>query len=64
MEAFGKVHPTHRMYDQWMQMKKRTPAPPAGHGGVYIATAERFEHSAIFIHVNQTASKRPCAWWT
>ncbi len=53
MEAFGKVHPSHRNYEQWGQMRE---AERALHrremADIFIATAERFEHSAIFIHPN------------
>lgn len=53
MEAFGKVHPSHRNYAQWLQMK---PGERELHlrdmADLYIATAERFEHSAIFLHPN------------
>lgn len=53
MEAFGKVHPSHRSYHQWLQMK---PAERELHlrdiASLYIATAERFEHGAIFLHPN------------
>lgn len=53
MEAFGKVHPSHRKYDQWQQMKS---AERQLHlrdmAGLYVATAERYEHSAIFLHPN------------
>lgn len=56
MEAFGKVHPSHRHYAQWEQMK---PAERALHredmASLYVATAERFEHSAIFLHPNPSA---------
>ena len=53
MEAFGKVHPTHRMYDQWMQMEeKERQLHRHDMADVYIATAERFEHNAIFMHIN------------
>jgi len=34
-----------------MEEKERRPAPQR-HGELYIATAERFEHSAIFLHPN------------
>ncbi len=51
MEAFGKVHPSHRRYDQWMQMSERErELHRADMAGIFIATAERYEHSAIFIH--------------
>lgn len=53
MEAFGRVHPTHRCYDQWDQMEeKERHLHQCDMAELYIATAERFEHSAIFIHPN------------
>ena len=53
MEAFGKVHPSHRNYEQWLQMKERErDLHRRDMADLYIATAERFEHSAIFIHPN------------
>jgi len=53
METFGKVHPSHRNYAQWFQMEeKERQLHRADMADVYIATAERFEHSAIFIHPN------------
>jgi uroporphyrinogen decarboxylase len=53
MEAFGKVHPSHRFYEQWHQMEeKERRLHRAEMADIYIQTAERFEHSAIFIHPN------------
>lgn len=53
MEAFGKVHPTHRAYSQWNQMEeKERHLHREDMAEIYIATAERYGHSAIFIHVN------------
>jgi len=53
MEAFGKVHPTHRAYSQWDQMEeKERQLHRKDIADIYIATAERFEHNAIFIHAN------------
>jgi uroporphyrinogen decarboxylase len=53
MEAFGKVHPSHRNYDQWLQMEEHERAlHRQDMADLYIATAERFEHSAIFLHPN------------
>jgi len=53
MEAFGKVHPSHRNYEQWLQME---PSERELHrrdmAALYVDTAERFEHSAIFLHPN------------
>ena len=49
MEAFGRVHPSHRVFGQWDQM---SPAERALHrrdiAEVYVAVAERFEQSAIY----------------
>lgn len=53
MEAFGKVHPEHRNYGQWLQMEERERERHRHDmADLYLATAERYEHSAIFIHVN------------
>ena len=53
MEAFGRVHPSHRNYDQWLQMEeKERDLHRRDMADLYIATAERYEHSAIFIHPN------------
>lgn len=51
MEAFGRVHPIHRHFSQWGQM---TDAERTLHirdiAEVYVMTARRYEHSAIFYH--------------
>ncbi|MBI4731951.1 MAG: hypothetical protein HY781_07475 [Chloroflexi bacterium] len=53
MEAFGKVHPLHRDYRQWLQMEeKERELHRRDMADLYIATAERYEHSAIFVHPN------------
>jgi len=53
MEAFGKVHPEHRNYGQWLQMEERERERHRDDmADLYLATAKRYEHSAIFIHVN------------
>lgn len=53
MEAFGKVHPSHRGYGQWLQMEEKERAlHRRDMAELYIATAERFGHSAIFVHPN------------
>ncbi|MBQ3503543.1 MAG: hypothetical protein IJA75_02420 [Oscillospiraceae bacterium] len=53
MEAFGKVHPSHRYYSQWDQMSY---AEKKLHihdmADIYIDTARRYDHSAIFVHPN------------
>ncbi len=53
MEAFGKVHPSHRNYYQWDQMEeKERRLHREDMADTYIKTAEKYEHSAIFIHPN------------
>ncbi len=53
MEAFGKVHPSHRNYAQWGQMDERERhLHRVDMADLYIATAERYEHDAIFLHPN------------
>ena len=53
MEVFGKVHPQHRAYNQWDQMSEKERQLHRNEmAGLFIATAERFEHSAIFLHPN------------
>jgi uroporphyrinogen decarboxylase len=51
MEAFGKVHPSHRNYRQWMQMTEHErELHRQDMADIFIATARRYEHSAIFMH--------------
>ena len=53
MEAFGKVHPSHRNYFQWDQMsyaEKKLHIEDSA--DIYIQTAKRYDHSAIFVHPN------------
>lgn len=53
MEAFGKVHPSHRSYDQWGQMEeKERELHRNDMADLYIKTAEKYGHSAIFMHPN------------
>ena len=53
MEKFGKVHPTHRNYGQWYQMSaKEQQAHRDDIADIYIATAEAYNHDAIFVHPN------------
>ncbi len=53
MEGFGRVHPLHRDYRQWLQMEeKERQLHRQDMADLYIATAERYEHSAIFVHPN------------
>ncbi|MGB9642944.1 MAG: uroporphyrinogen decarboxylase family protein [Candidatus Ratteibacteria bacterium] len=53
MEAFGKVHPSHRNYSQWEQMsEKEKQLHRKDMAEIYVKTAETFSHSAIFLHPN------------
>ena len=53
MEAFGKVHPSHRRYHQWDQMSESERVLHRSEmADIYILTAQRYEHDAIFIHPN------------
>lgn len=53
MEAFGRVHPLHRNYGQWDQMEaSERQLHRRDITDLYIATAERFEQDAIFLHPN------------
>ena len=53
MEAFGKVHPSHREYSQWHQMtESERRLHRLDMARLFVDTAERFEHDAIFVHPN------------
>ncbi|MBI2193738.1 MAG: hypothetical protein HYU36_17315 [Planctomycetes bacterium] len=53
METFGKVHPSHRSYGQWQQMEERErQLHREDLADLFIRTAERFQHAAIFLHPN------------
>ena len=50
MEAFGKVHPSHRNYEQWDQMSyNEKKLHIEDMADLYIAIARKYDHSAIFI---------------
>ena len=53
MEVFGKVHPSHRSYHQWDQMTETERETHRNDvADLHVATVERFEHDAIFLHPN------------
>lgn len=53
MEAIGRVHPLHRNYSQWYQMsRKERDLHLKDMALAYIETAEKYHHSAIFVHPN------------
>lgn len=53
MEAFGRLHPSQRHYGQWDQMEEKERQLHRNDiAQLYIDTAEKYEHNAIFIHPN------------
>ncbi len=51
MEAFGRIHPQHRLYVQWDQMSQSERQLHVDDiADLYVQTARRYEHSAIFFH--------------
>lgn len=53
MEALGKVHPSQRYYSQWDQMTESERMLHRNEmADIYIETARKYEHSAIFLHPN------------
>ncbi len=61
MEAFGQVHPSQRAYYQWEQMEeKERELHRRDMADLFIRTAERFEHDAIFLHPNPGSDEETC----
>ncbi|HEY3330710.1 MAG TPA: uroporphyrinogen decarboxylase family protein [Capsulimonadaceae bacterium] len=61
MEAFGKVHPSHRSYHQWQQMEERERRlHRLDMAQLYIDIAKRYGHSAIFVHPNPDGVEETC----
>jgi uroporphyrinogen decarboxylase len=53
MEAFGRVHPSHRSYHQWDQMEEgERQLHRRDMADLFVRTARRFGHDAIFLHPN------------
>jgi uroporphyrinogen decarboxylase len=53
MEAFGKIHPHHRIYHQWDQMSEQERRLHRNDmADLYLATCERFENDAVLLHPN------------
>lgn len=53
MEAFGKMHPQHRLYSQWNQMSYEEQKLQINDvADVLINTAKKYNHSAIFVQHN------------
>ena len=50
MEAFGKVHPTHRIFSQWDQMSKiEQNLQIHDMADLYVQTMRKYEHSAAHV---------------
>lgn len=61
MEAFGRVHPLHRNYSRWGQMsEKERELHRKDIAGLYVETARKYGHSAIFIHQNPNRFEETC----
>jgi len=53
MEAFGRIHPSHRNYSQWDQMSEtERQLHRKDMAEIFVETAETFHHGAIFLHPN------------
>ena len=53
LEAIGRIHPSHLRYDQWKQMSPAEQRLQIEYqADTYIETAEKYRHSAIFVHPN------------
>ena len=53
MEKLGKVHPSHRFYEQWNQMSYQERSLHMDEmAQIYVDVARAYDHSAIFVHPN------------
>lgn len=53
LEAIGKIHPSQQRFDQWKQMSKAEQRLHMEYmADSYIEVAEKYHHSAIFVHPN------------
>ncbi|MBR3955432.1 MAG: hypothetical protein IKJ63_08175 [Clostridia bacterium] len=53
LEAIGKIHPSQQRFDQWKQMSKTEQQLHMEYmTDSYIEVAEKYHHSAIFVHPN------------
>lgn len=58
MEALGRVHPEHRVFYQWDQMSRREQNLHIKDiAETYIAYAEKYDHSAIFVQMDTSNMK-------
>ncbi|MBQ3087080.1 MAG: hypothetical protein IJC45_07080 [Clostridia bacterium] len=53
LEAIGKIHPSQQRFDQWSQMSRTEQDLHIAYmADSYIEIAEKYHHSAIFVHPN------------
>ena len=53
LEALGRIHPSHLYFAQWKQMSDAERRLQIEYqADTYIETAEKYHHSAIFVHPN------------
>ncbi len=53
LEAFGRIHTSQKSFAQWNQMSEREKQMHIDYDAeTYIMTAEKYHHSAIFVHPN------------
>lgn len=53
LEALGRIHPSQQTFGQWNQMSAKEKQLHIDYNAeTYIQTAEKYHHSAIFIHQN------------
>ncbi|MBR0142800.1 MAG: hypothetical protein IJM21_01325 [Clostridia bacterium] len=53
LEALGRIHPSQQIFGQWKQMSPREQTLHFEYmADTYIETAEKYRHSAIFVHPN------------
>lgn len=54
LEAIGKIHPSHQNFTQWGQMSEKEKQLHINYiADCHIEIAEKYHHSAIFVHPNQ-----------
>ena len=64
MEAFGRLHPSHRVFNQWDQMSERErDLHVRDVAELYVQTCRTYEHAAVYFHAPRgwnTAAVRRC----
>ena len=61
LEGIGKIHTSQQGYGQWDQMEeKERQLHREYNADMFIETAEKYEHSAIFLHPNPGSFEETC----